>query len=117
MARPAPAARKSMSSWSTTVLLVAKVLFTMPSKPNLGCPRQSRHYSIWLPKYSAAVRPSPFADLPEAVLAYDPAVVAECPEIAATDVDPFTVDRRPADGPLGHSATSAGEMVPVLVAD
>ena len=55
-------------------------------------------------------------DLPEAVLASDAAIVSEGPEIAAAHVDLLTVDRGSSDRPLGNGATSAGEVVAVVVA-
>ena len=57
------------------------------------------------------------ADLPEAVLADDGAVLRERPQVAAADVDPLACGRRPADGPLGGSATAAREVIVVPVVD
>src|SRR5215216_1888706 len=61
--------------------------------------------------------PSRFADLPERVLACEPAVLSKGPKVAAPDFDPLALDRRPAYRPLRNATAAASEVVVVAVLD
>jgi len=57
------------------------------------------------------------AELPEAVLPDDEAVVTDRPEVASTDLYPVPVEVGTGEGPLGDTAVAAGEVVSLAVVD
>src|SRR4051812_17125329 len=56
-------------------------------------------------------------EFPEAVLADDPSIGVERPEVAATHFDLLAIDGRASDRPLRHTTMLASEMDSVVVAD
>src|SRR5579872_864041 len=61
-------------------------------------------------------RRSRLHDLPEGILAHD-LVAAERPQIAAANLQPLTLDRRPGQHPFGRAAVAGDEMLVLAVVD